>query len=224
MASQSAESEVRGRYPAFRPRGIPAVSREERGCGTGRRQCRRIRPRRFFKTVMGRGLVCLLTKVIPIFLPVVWFSLVVMGMLPNPGPVGAFRRRRVSRGTWKVGRPYTNRYIHCPVRTAGRKVSHCGLPLVAPFGLINGITGLTWTVTVDFPYADGSDRLARRSLIFDRRLRVMLSPDRPHGCLMVKWSGMGQPDLMLKVNGAKRALSPIVEIDGCAGMPGVCFC
>lgn len=24
-------------------------------------------------------------------------------------------------GTWKVGRPYTNRYIHCPVRTAGRK-------------------------------------------------------------------------------------------------------
>ena len=38
----------------------------------------------FFKTVMGRGLVCLLTKVIPIFLPVVWFSLVVMGMLPNP--------------------------------------------------------------------------------------------------------------------------------------------
>lgn len=38
----------------------------------------------FFKTVMGRGLVCLLTKVIPILLPVVWFSLVVMGMLPNP--------------------------------------------------------------------------------------------------------------------------------------------
>ena len=35
-------------------------------------------------------------------------------------------------GTWKVGRPYTNRYIHCPVRTAGRKVSRCGLPLVAP--------------------------------------------------------------------------------------------
>lgn len=33
---------------------------------------------------MGRGLVCLLTKVIPIFLPVVWFSLVVIGMLPNP--------------------------------------------------------------------------------------------------------------------------------------------
>lgn len=31
-------------------------------------------------------------------------------------------------GTWKVGRPYTNRYIHCPVRTAGRKVSRCGLP------------------------------------------------------------------------------------------------
>lgn len=27
------------------PGGIPAVSREERGCGTGRRQCRRIRPR-----------------------------------------------------------------------------------------------------------------------------------------------------------------------------------
>ena len=38
----------------------------------------------FFKTVMGRGLVCLLTKVIPILLPVVWLSLVVMGMLPNP--------------------------------------------------------------------------------------------------------------------------------------------
>lgn len=127
-------------------------------------------------------------------------------------------------GTWRVGRPYTNRHIHCPVRTAGHRVSRCGLPLVAPFGLINGITGLTWTVTVDFPYADGSDRLARRSLIFDRRLRVMLSPERPHGCLMVKWSGMGQPNLMLKVNGAKRALSPIVEIDGCAGMPGVCFC
>lgn len=36
------------------------------------------------QTVMGRGLVCLLTKVIPILLPVVWFSLVVMGMLPNP--------------------------------------------------------------------------------------------------------------------------------------------
>ena len=28
--------------------------------------------------------LCLLTKVIPILLPVVWFSLVVMGMLPNP--------------------------------------------------------------------------------------------------------------------------------------------
>ncbi len=38
----------------------------------------------FFKTVMGRGLVCLLTKIIPILLPVVWLSLVVMGMLPNP--------------------------------------------------------------------------------------------------------------------------------------------
>lgn len=49
----------------------------------------------FFKTVMGRGLVCLLTKVIPILLPVVWFSLVVMGMLPNPlalaEPAGAIR-------------------------------------------------------------------------------------------------------------------------------------
>lgn len=32
----------------------------------------------FFKTVMGRGLVCLLTKVIPILLPVVWFSLTSM--------------------------------------------------------------------------------------------------------------------------------------------------
>lgn len=38
----------------------------------------------FFKTVMGRRLVCLLTKIIPILLPVVWLSLVVMGMLPNP--------------------------------------------------------------------------------------------------------------------------------------------
>ena len=28
-------------------------------------------------------------------------------------------------------------------------------------------------------------------------------------------------DLTLKVNGIKRALSPLVEIDGCAGMPGV---
>ncbi len=127
-------------------------------------------------------------------------------------------------GSWKVGRPYTNRHIHCPVRTADRRVSRCGLPLVAPFGLLNGITGLTWTVTVDFPYADGSDRLVRRSLIFDRRLRVMLSPERPHGSLMAEWSCMGQPDLTLKVNGIKRALSQIVEIDGCAGMPGVFVC
>ena len=44
-------------------------------------------------------------------------------------------------GTWKVGRPYTNRYIHCPVRTAGRKVSRCGLPLVASLDRLNGI----WT-------------------------------------------------------------------------------
>ena len=32
-------------------------------------------------------------------------------------------------GSWKVGRPYTNRHIHCPVRTAGRRVSptrRCG--------------------------------------------------------------------------------------------------
>ena len=57
-------------------------------------------------------------------------------------------------GTWKVGRPYTNRYIHCPVRTAGRKVSRCGLPLVAPLDRLNGITGLTWTVTVDLPLED----------------------------------------------------------------------
>lgn len=41
----------------------------------------------FFKTVMGRGLVCLLTKVIPILLPVVWFSLVVMGILHGPAAV-----------------------------------------------------------------------------------------------------------------------------------------
>lgn len=53
-------------------------------------------------------------------------------------------------GSWKVGRPYTNRHIHCPVRTAGRRVSRCGLPLVAPFGMLDGITGLIWTVTVDF--------------------------------------------------------------------------
>lgn len=70
-------------------------------------------------------------------------------------------------GTWKVGRPYTNRYIHCPVRTAGRKVSRCGLPLVAPLDRLNGITGLTWTVTVDLPYADDPIRIIHRSLIFD---------------------------------------------------------
>lgn len=29
-------------------------------------------------------------------------------------------------GTWKVGRPYTNRYIHCPVRTAGLNGSSQG--------------------------------------------------------------------------------------------------
>lgn len=128
-------------------------------------------------------------------------------------------------GSWRVGRPYTNRHIHCPVRTAGRKVSRCGLPLVAPFDLLNGITGLTWTVTVDVPCADGSDRfLLRRSLIFDRQLRIMLSPERPHGSLMAEWSCMGQPDLILKVNGVKRALSSLVEIDGCAGMPGVFVC
>lgn len=128
-------------------------------------------------------------------------------------------------GSWKVGRPHTNRHIHCPVRTAGRRVSRCGLPLVAPFSLLNGITGLTWTVTVDVPCSDGSDRfLLRRSLIFDRQLRIMLSRERPHGCLMAEWPGMGQPDLMLKVNGMKRALSPIVEIDGCAGIPGAFVC
>ena len=100
-------------------------------------------------------------------------------------------------GTWKVGRPYTNRYIHCPVRTAGRKVSRCGLPLVAPLDRLNGITGLTWTVTVDLPYADDPIRIIHRSLIFDTQLKA------------------------LKVNGIKRALSPLVEIDGCAGMLGV---
>lgn len=41
---------------------------------------------------------------------------------------------------------------------------------------------------------------------------------------MAEWSCMGQPDLTLKVNGIKRALSQIVEIDGCAGMPGVFVC
>lgn len=126
-------------------------------------------------------------------------------------------------GAWKVGRPYTNRHIHCPVRTAGRRVSRCGLPLVAPLDRLNGITGLTWTVTVDLPYADDSDRIIRKSLIFvfDTQLKVMLTPERPHGSLMAEWSCMGQPDLTLKVNGIKRALSPLVEIDGCAGMPGV---
>lgn len=124
-------------------------------------------------------------------------------------------------GAWKVGRPYTNRYIHCPVRTAGRRVSRCGLPLVAPFDLLNGITGLTWTVTVDLPYADDSDQIIHRSLIFDTQLNVMLTPERPHGSLMAEWSCMGQPDLTLKVNGVRRALAPLVEIDGCAGMPGV---
>lgn len=124
-------------------------------------------------------------------------------------------------GTWKVGRPYTNRYIHCPVRTAGRKASRCGLPLVAPLDRLNGITGLTWTVTVDLPYADDPIRIIHRSLIFDTQLKVMLTPERPHGSLMAEWPAMGQPDLTLKVNGIKRALSPLVEIDGCAGMPGV---
>lgn len=124
-------------------------------------------------------------------------------------------------GTWKVGRPYTNRYIHCPVRTAGRKVSRCGLPLVAPLDRLNGITGLTWTVTVDLPYADDPIRIIHRSLIFDTQLKVMLTPERPHGSLMAEWPAMGQPDLTLKVNGIKRALSPLVEIDGCAGMPAL---
>lgn len=91
----------------------------------------------FFKTVMGRGLVCLLTKVIPIL------------------------------------------------------------------------------------YADDPIRIIHRSLIFDTQLKVMLTPERPHGSLMAEWPAMGQPDLTLKVNGIKRALSPLVEIDGCAGMPGV---
>lgn len=56
----------------------------------GRRQCRRIRPRRKKEGPRAeidpgpRPWLCLLTKVIPILLPVVWFSLVVMGMLPNP--------------------------------------------------------------------------------------------------------------------------------------------
>lgn len=118
-------------------------------------------------------------------------------------------------------RPYTNRYIHCPVRTAGRKVSRCGLPLVAPLDRLNGITGLTWTVTVDLPYADDPIRIIHRSLIFDTQLKVMLTPERHHGSLMAEWPAMGQPDLTLKVNGIKRALSPLVEIDGCAGMPGV---
>ena len=90
-------------------------------------------------------------------------------------------------GTWKVGRPYTNRYIHCPVRTAGRKVSRCGLPLVAPLDRLNGITGLTWTVTVDLPYADDPIRIIHRSLIFDTQLKVMLTPERPHGSLMAEW-------------------------------------
>lgn len=78
-----------------------------------------------------------------------------------------------------------------------------------------------WTVTVDLPYADDPIRIIHRSLIFDTQLKVMLTPERPHGSLMAEWPAMGQPDLTLKVNGIKRALSPLVEIDGCAGMPGV---
>lgn len=41
---------------------------------------------------------------------------------------------------------------------------------------------------------------------------------------MVKWTGLGRPDLMLKVNGVKRSLAPFIEIDGCAGIPGVVIC
>ena len=393
--------EVRCRYSGHRSGNVPVPNREEQDQGgidldewSKTHTPESVPDRRpwFFKTVMGRGLVCLLTKVIPILLPVVWLSLVVMDMLPNPlalfffsadpqrmnvaassngwfwllltmfivavlydslpallrrlgwmmdkpktasasltsmveshygvsnlevdwfgtaaggvppfdglyscattpdgvrtmecsacgiivsGCMGRTDARRnamdtehsyyarvldeVERlqpvgagggilvlnlmypcfepgarvgmdlsvrsgedafpvGTWKVGRPYTNRYIHCPVRTAGRKVSRCGLPLVAPLDRLNGITGLTWTVTVDLPYADDPIRIIHRSLIFDTQLKVMLTPERPHGSLMAEWPAMGQPDLTLKVNGIKRALSPLVEIDGCAGMPGV---
>lgn len=393
--------EVRCRYSGHRSGNVPVPNREEQDQGgidldewSKAHTPESVPDRRpwFFKTVMGRGLVCLLTKVIPILLPVVWLSLVVIGMLPNPlalfffsadpqrmnvaassngwfwllltmfivavlhdslpsllrrlgwmmdepktasasltsmvedhsayriwrstgsaprpegsrrstdctpaattpdgvgttaysacgiivsGCMGRTDARRnamdtehsyyarvldeVERlqpvgagggilvlnlmypcfepgarvgmdlsvrsgedafpvGTWKVGRPYTNRYIHCPVRTAGRKVSRCGLPLVAPLDRLNGITGLTWTVTVDLPYADDPIRIIHRSLIFDTQLKVMLTPERPHGSLMAEWPAMGQPDLTLKVNGIKRALSPLVEIDGCAGMPGV---
>lgn len=85
--------EVRCRYSGHRSGNVPVPNREEQDQGgfdlderSKAHTPESVPDRRpwFFKTVMGRGLVCLLTKVIPILLPVVWFSLVVMGMLPNP--------------------------------------------------------------------------------------------------------------------------------------------
>lgn len=85
--------EVRCRYSGHRSGNVPVPNREEQDQGgidldewSKAHTPESVPDRRpwFFKTVMGRGLVCLLTKVIPILLPVVWLSLVVMGMLPNP--------------------------------------------------------------------------------------------------------------------------------------------
>lgn len=85
--------EVRCRYSGHRSGNVPVPNREEQDQGgfdldewSKAHAPESVPDRRpwFFKTVMGRGLVCLLTKVIPTLLPVVWLSLVVMGMLPNP--------------------------------------------------------------------------------------------------------------------------------------------
>lgn len=85
--------EVRCRYSGHRSGNVPVPNREEQDQGgfdlderSKAHTPESVPDRRpwFFKTVMGRGLVCLLTKVIPTLLPVVWLSLVVMGMLPNP--------------------------------------------------------------------------------------------------------------------------------------------
>lgn len=121
-------------------------------------------------------------------------------------------------GAWKVGRPYPNRWIYCPVRTAGRRVSRCGLPLVAPIGRLDGITGLTWTVTVDG--LAGAVEAKRAVFVFDRRLLVRLSPERSHGCLTANWmEGIRPP--ALRVNGVEPPPSQVVAIDGSDGFPGV---
>lgn len=85
--------EVRCRYSGHRSGNVPVPNREEQDQGgfdldewSKAHAPESVPDRRpwFFKTVMGRGLVCLLTKIIPTLLPVVWLSLVVIGMLPNP--------------------------------------------------------------------------------------------------------------------------------------------